>query len=415
MTFGAVSTARPRPDIRWFLGQATTLLGEDSSPRLQGLTRQEAVAEFFKAGNEWLSERSDTVRDLLAWQKDNPTSPLHNLPPTLSSKLAPDQLASFQAFANVQGHIEADLGLYDRIERDLLDHPRRFMDTRLDEYALHLGVDGIGRLGDLQGALQKGDPDGRLARLRTGRRLIENAVVKAGFEADATIGEAARSGVRMRIDEFSKLHGRQPTEDDIVRIVNEETDYLRRDEHGIQAEAEPIADVQVAQAAQSEEPTPAGSQLGTASSKYYLKFDGRYLKLYDGEEVVGEWPAVSGKENFGSGRDQNKRNYGPIPEGTYDIKQSRYQSMSEWDRWWPGRWPGGTRSWGTERVWADPTKATTESGLTFGRRDMAIHGGEIPGSAGCIDLTQQMADFARKFRSLGIDLRLYVDYSLPSP
>ena len=89
--------------------------------------------------------------------------------------------------------------------------------------------------------------------------------------------------------------------------------------------------------------------------------------------------------------------------------------MSEWDRWWPGKWPGGTRSWGTERVWADPTKTTVESGLTFGRKDMAIHGGEIPGSAGCIDLTQQMADFAKKFRNMGINLKLYVDYSPPSP
>jgi len=46
---------------------------------------------------------------------------------------------------------------------------------------------------------------------------------------------------------------------------------------------------------------------------------------------------------------------------------------------------------------------------------MAIHGGDIPGSAGCIDLTHNMPDFANTFRNLGRDLKLYVDYNPPSP
>jgi hypothetical protein len=83
--------------------------------------------------------------------------------------------------------------------------------------------------------------------------------------------------------------------------------------------------------------------------------------------------------------------------------------------WKTGEWPGSTLAWGTERVWADPTKETEENGLTFGRRDMAIHGGSMPGSAGCVDLTDKMADFAKNFRMLGIDLKLYVDYSPPVP
>jgi hypothetical protein len=76
-------------------------------------------------------------------------------------------------------------------------------------------------------------------------------------------------------------------------------------------------------------PPAQGSDNSRKASNYYLKFDGRYLRLHDGDNVVKEWPGVSGKENFGSRRDQEKRNYGPIPEGTYDIKQSRYEKMDE--------------------------------------------------------------------------------------
>lgn len=89
-------------------------------------------------------------------------------------------------------------------------------------------------------------------------------------------------------------------------------------------------DLQLAQqppADRTGRPAPIDSR---DSSNHYLKFDGRYLKLYDGDKVIWEWPTVSGKENFGSPLNQDKRNYGPMPEGTYDIKQERYQTMSGW-------------------------------------------------------------------------------------
>ncbi|MBX9944470.1 MAG: L,D-transpeptidase [Reyranella sp.] len=364
------------------------------------------------------------MADILEWQAENPSALLTEVPSGLKSKMSPDQMAAFRIFANVQGHIEPDLGLYDRLERELFDHPHKFADVPLAEYALHIGTDGVTRLSDLQEAIRKGDADGQVARLKAGRRLVEKAVVEAGFDPDATVGQIARAGVRERIEEFTKVSGRAPTEDDVIRVVNEETRYLR-DEGDFQADSIPSTNVEVAQADQGKgSPSTLGTDRfdGRDPSKFYLKFDGRYLKLYNGEDIINEWPAVSGKENFGSGRDQNKRNYGPIPEGTYDIKQSRYQTIDAWNAaiglnplWKTGEWPGSTLAWGTERVWADPTKETERSGLTFGRRDMAIHGGAIPGSAGCVDLTDKMADFAKHFRKLGIDLKLYVDYSPPVP
>lgn len=62
--------------------------------------------------------------------------------------------------------------------------------------------------------------------------------------------------------------------------------------------------------------------------------------------------------------------------------------------WKTGEWPGAVPGWGTERVWADPTRETEANGLTFGRKDMAIHDGWWQGSAGCIDLAKHITDFA---------------------
>jgi hypothetical protein len=184
-------------------------------------------------------------------------------------------------------------------------------------------------------------------------------------------------------------------------------------------------DVQVAQQRpQQSTPSDTTSLVGRDPSRMYLKFNGRSLSLYDGDNIVAQWPGVSGRENFGSGKDQEKAGQGPIPEGTYDIKQSRYEQINARNALLGlvppqigkvGAWPGSVMGWGTERVWADPTKETVDSGLTFGRKDMAIHGGWVPGSAGCIDLTGNMPSFAKTFRSLGRDLRLYVDYNKTPP
>lgn len=120
----------------------------------------------------------------------------------------------------------------------------------------------------------------------------------------------------------------------------------------------PDSNVQVAQ-------QPPSAPAAVPSDDYYLKFDGRYLKLFKGDEVVKEWPGVAGRENFGSSRNQHVRDYGPLPEGTYDVKQGRHQVMDPVRRLLGGlgEWPGGIESWGTERVWLDPTKETAANGL----------------------------------------------------
>jgi hypothetical protein len=72
-----------------------------------------------------------------------------------------------------------------------------------------------------------------------------------------------------------------------------------------------------------------------------------------------------------------------------------------------GPWPGGTPAWGNYRFWLMPGKDTR----TFGRDNFSIHGGWFPGSAGCIDLTSEIDDFADLMRALGQDeIDVRVDY-----
>ena len=128
------------------------------------------------------------------------------------------------------------------------------------------------------------------------------------------------------------------------------------------------------------------------------------------------WDAVSGKDGYRSSEYQNLKDTGPIPEGTYVARQSELQHMSSidwivgWSRLvnkeWGGKWPGSEYSWGNSRIWLEPSKETN----TYGRDDFSIHGGWVPGSAGCIDMTGQINAFTSWLESTGNDLIVHVKY-----
>jgi hypothetical protein len=88
----------------------------------------------------------------------------------------------------------------------------------------------------------------------------------------------------------------------------------------------------------------------------------------------------------------------------------------------PRHWGGPRRRGATSaqrscrtcaRFWLTP-KAGTEA---FGRDGFSIHGGTAPGSAGCIDLTDEMDEFADLMQAIGQnDVAVEVDYGwLGSP
>ena len=151
-------------------------------------------------------------------------------------------------------------------------------------------------------------------------------------------------------------------------------------------------------------------------SGQYAVFDGKKFTLYENDKPIMSWDAVSGKDGYRSPEYQNLKDTGPIPEGTYVARQSELQRMLpiDWVVGWSrllsedlgGKWPGSEYSWGSSRVWLEPSKETN----TYGRDDFSIHGGWVPGSAGCIDLTSNMDNFVALFDYIENDLIIRVKY-----
>ena len=132
-----------------------------------------------------------------------------------------------------------------------------------------------------------------------------------------------------------------------------------------------------------------------------LRFDGRQLTAVDAHgRVLKAWPAISGALTHLSPKNQPVRDKGPIPEGAYVAGRADLQHIK--DR--PtsrviagvvglGTWPGGQGSWGKHRLWLKPDAGNG----ALGRDNFSIHGGSVPGSAGCIDLVGGSDDFTKFF------------------
>ena len=140
--------------------------------------------------------------------------------------------------------------------------------------------------------------------------------------------------------------------------------------------------------------------------QYALQFDGTQLTLQENGQPMMSWPAVSGRPGTQGPEHQSYRDYGPLPQGNYQAKVSemqRYEDVGFADRAAGiagyGPWPHGTPAWGNYRFWLTPKSDTK----TLGRDNFSIHGGMFPGSAGCIDLTSEMDDFADLMQALGQD------------
>lgn len=139
---------------------------------------------------------------------------------------------------------------------------------------------------------------------------------------------------------------------------------------------------------------------------YDLRFNGRELVLRENGKPILDWPAVSGRPGKQAPEFQSERDQGPLPQGDYRFSVSgvqRYEDLSDWQRLkgkvGGGQWPGGQDSWGRYRFWLTPAPGTE----TFKRDNFSIHGGSSPGSAGCIDLTDQMDAFTDLMTALGQD------------
>jgi hypothetical protein len=157
--------------------------------------------------------------------------------------------------------------------------------------------------------------------------------------------------------------------------------------------------------------SPAPSRLNQAR----LVFDGSSLCWiwFDTTRPPICWPAVSGRSGYQAKTFQKVKDKGPLPEGAWLVAQGEYQRMPERSLFEQfvnevgrGSWPGGESSWGRHRIWLKPLPGTQ----TYGRSGFSVHGGDSPGSAGCIDLTDQLEAFIHMFREYGKDMELTVKY-----
>lgn len=126
-------------------------------------------------------------------------------------------------------------------------------------------------------------------------------------------------------------------------------------------------------------------------STMQLNFDGHRLRFMDS---VRSYHAVSGRRlsqgfDYSIARQRIPRQ-GPIPEGRYWIRPSQLWTRHFYHIYEPAS------IWGQHRV----TIHTFPSTNTYGRGGFFIHGGGTPGSAGCIDLWNQMEAFVSEMRSL---------------
>lgn len=161
----------------------------------------------------------------------------------------------------------------------------------------------------------------------------------------------------------------------------------------------------------------AGEFIKFPGADIELNFDLTSLKVSDVSYNVDmpglEWEGTSGREGYQSSDFQNLKDRGSIPEGQYKVDPARTQLISDistWDRAkgavGRGSWPGLEKSWGEQRTWLTPSSGTN----TFGRSGFTIHGGAVPGSAGCIDLTSRNNSFHNWLKSHGKPLNFNVKY-----
>lgn len=157
-----------------------------------------------------------------------------------------------------------------------------------------------------------------------------------------------------------------------------------------------------------------------------LYFNGKRLTYEKDGSARLFWHAESGRRGYQTKQYQHTPYVDPIPEGRYDVRQDRFQNFDDrpkqlrsiedakqmpyvkeiLGKYKKGPWKGGKASWGNHRIWLEPSASNN-----MGKRGkMAIHGGTTPGSGGCIDLGNEMDDFAEWYKKHGKNISLDVQY-----
>src|SRR5918999_256977 len=143
---------------------------------------------------------------------------------------------------------------------------------------------------------------------------------------------------------------------------------------------------------------------------YQINFDGRVVTVLDGKgEYLASFPATTGLPGT-SVMHQPLKDKGPVPEGKWFIDPTQFSEAGVFRGIANAlpKWLGGT-DWGTWRVPIEPDNGT----VTYVRDGFFFHGGERPGSAGCIDLGKYDNAFRELLRGhVGI-IPVNISYPIP--
>ncbi len=139
----------------------------------------------------------------------------------------------------------------------------------------------------------------------------------------------------------------------------------------------------------------------------YLLFNGNYLMWYTDGEIKYSWPATSGRKGYQHPKYQDIAFKGPMPEGRYFIDPSKTDRFNYWDiRDYDWYGPRARAAWGNIRTPIEPFRGTN----TYGRGGFFAHGGNEPGSGGCLDLTYSNEAFHYRLQQYNMIIDLIVDY-----
>ena len=145
----------------------------------------------------------------------------------------------------------------------------------------------------------------------------------------------------------------------------------------------------------------------TCNTRDYLLFDREYLylKAINGR-TKQKWPAFSGKPDS-SIDDQNQKNYGPLPEGEYAVSFENTISYENNEGLWDAiKWKIKSKNWGYIATPLEQVK-----GESYDRGNFYIHSGREIGTAGCIELVEDLNKNFHSFMSLyNRSFRLVVKY-----
>ena len=119
----------------------------------------------------------------------------------------------------------------------------------------------------------------------------------------------------------------------------------------------------------------------------------------DDGNKLGEYPATSGRDGVTDPRSPWK---GPIPEGDYTLDPKEISEVHGFRNWLRNL----LGDWGTYRTPLHPLD-TTE---TYGRSRFFLHGGNTPGSAGCVDLGKSDLLLFPQIKNLDHNVNVHVEY-----